>query len=197
MEGAQGASCWRCKAPLQKSDDDGRLSGHSGGTKIGRTRAPTEAELSSPEAMFRPDAVLELVVRPKDLSAFEQHVVGFIDGVRPVARLKKKCGLSSADLRVALGQLRDRGLLRLVGVVEEAVGAWAADIAAELAERGGAPVEHSIQGSGEYIPAHVMAEIQAMVDEEERAKLRELVGDDDDEDTDFEGDTTEGPLPKG
>lgn len=197
MEGAQGAQCWRCKAPLAKTDDDGALSVHSRGTMIGRTRPPTDAERDSTEAMLRPEAVLELVVRPKDLSPFEQHVAALIDGVRPVARLKKKSGLSSTDLRVALGQLRDRNLLRLVGLVEEAVGPWADDIAAEVAERARGSGEHSIKGTGEYIPPHVMAEIQAMVDEEERAKVRDMLGDDDDEvGADFEGDTTEGPLPK-
>lgn len=199
LDGAQGVSCWRCKAPLPRTDDDGRLSAHSRGTMIGRTRPPTEEEKGSAEAMLRPEAVLTLTrAPPADLSPFETHVAALVDGVRPVARLKKKSGLSSADLRVALGLLRDRKLLGLVGIVEEAVGPWADDIQAEIAERARGSGDQSVKGTGEYIPPHVMAEIQRMVDEEERAKVRDMLGDDDDEDgTDFEGDTTEGPLPKG
>lgn len=190
--------CTRCRASLRKSDDDVRLSAHSRGTLIGRARRPTGEELTNPEAMFRPDAVLELTSPlPNDVSPIETHVGGLIDGVRPVARLRKKSGLSSDDLRVALGQLRDRRLLKLAGVVEEAIGPWADDIAAEIAERTRTSEEHSIKGAGEYIPPHVMAEIQSMVDEEERAKARAVLEDEEgDASADFEGDTTEGPLPK-
>ncbi len=197
-ETTPGAVCARCRASLRKTDDDVGLSAHSRGTLIGRSRRPTDEELRSPEAMFRPDAVLELATRlPTDISPIETHVGGLIDGVRPVARLRKKSGLSSDDLRVALGQLRDRRLLKLVGVIEEAIGPWADDIAAEVAERMRSSQEHSIKASGEYIPPHVMAEIQNMMDEEERAKVREALDDDDDDGgTDFEGDTTEGPAPK-
>lgn len=178
------------------TDDDARLAGHSRGTLIGRTRPPTDAEQASPEAMFRAEAVLTMVAPlPLDVTAIEAHVGTLIDGVRPVARLKKKSGLSSEDLRVALGQLRDRRVLKLVGVVEEAIGAWADDIAAEVAERARTPEDHSIKGAGEYIPAHVMAEIQSMIDDEERAKVRAVLDDDDDEEASFDGDTNEGPLP--
>ncbi|OGQ24390.1 MAG: hypothetical protein A2138_06820 [Deltaproteobacteria bacterium RBG_16_71_12] len=190
--------CARCRASLRKSDDDAFLSAHSSGALIGRVRRPTDDELASPEVMFRPDAVVELAAPlPRDVSPVEVHVGSLIDGVRPVARIKKKSGLSSDDLRVALGQLRDRRLLKLVGVIEEAIGPWADDIAAEVAERTRASEEHSIKGSGEYIPPHVMSEIQSMIDEEERAKVRDALDDDDDGGgTDFEGDTTEGPAPK-
>ena len=179
------------------TDDDTRLAAHSRGTLIGRTRPPTTAEQASAEVMFRAEAVLTLVAPlPLEATAIEAHVGALIDGVRPVARLKKKSGLSSEDLRVALGQLRDRRVLKLVGVVEEAIGPWADDIAAEVAERARASEDHSIKGSGEYIPPHVMSEIQTMVDEEERAKVRAAL-DDDDEGPAFDGDTSEGPLPKG
>ncbi len=195
--GAQGAVCTRCRASLRVTDDDGRLAAYSRGTLIGRTRPPTAAELQSPEAMFRPEAVLALVAPlPLEATPIELHVGGLVDGVRPVARLKKKSGLSSEDLRVALGQLRDRRALKLVGVVEEAIGPWADDIAAEAAARARGSEDHSIKGSGEYIPPHVMAEIQNMVDDEERAKVREAIGDDDDDGATFDGDTSEGPLPK-
>ena len=96
FEPAQGAVCARCRSSLRKSDDDVRLSAHSRGTLIGRARRPTAEELGNPEAMFRPDAVLELVAPlPLDAAPIETHVGGLIDGVRPVARLRKKSGLSS------------------------------------------------------------------------------------------------------
>ncbi len=143
--------------------------------------------------MFRPDAVLELVAPlPEDAAPIEAHVGGLIDGVRPVARLRKKSGLSSDDLRVAIGQLRDRRVLKLAGVVEEAIGPWADDIAAEIAERARASDDHSIRGAGEYIPPHVMAEIQSMVDEEERAKVKDALEDEDA----FDEETSEEPVPR-
>jgi hypothetical protein len=49
------------------------------------------------------------------LSPFEQHVVQFVDGLRPVARLRKKTQLSSDDLRIALAMLADKGALMLRG----------------------------------------------------------------------------------
>lgn len=193
FEPVQGAVCTRCRASLRRHDDDGHLSAHSSGTLIGRVRPPTVEEKASAEAMFRPEAVIELAgAPPADLSAFEQHVASLIDGVRPVARLKKKSGLSSDDLRVALGLLRDRKLLALVGIVVEAIGPWADDIQAEIAERTRGSEDHSVKGSGEYIPPHVMAEIQTMVDEEERAKLRDVL----DDEEDFDDDTSEGPTPR-
>lgn len=188
-----GPVCSRCRASLRKSDDDARLSAHSRGTLIGRARRPTAEELKNPEAMSRPDAVLELAAPlPSDVSPIETHVGALIDGVRPVARLKKKSGLSSDDLRVALGQLRDRRLLKLVGLIEEAVGPWADDIAAEVAERARASQEQSINATGEYIPPHVMAEIQSMIAEEERAKVRDALEDDEE----FDSDTSEVPTLK-
>lgn len=192
-ESAQGAACSRCRASLYRSDDDVQLSAHSRGTLIGRARRPTAEELGNPEAMFRPEAVLELVAPlPHDAAPIEAHVGGLIDGVRPVARLRKKSGLSSDDLRVAIGQLRDRRVLKLAGVVEEAIGPWADDIAAEIAERARASDDHSIRGAGEYIPPHVMAEIQSMVDEEERAKVKDALEDEDA----FDEETSEEPVPR-
>ena len=93
---------------------------------------------------------------------------------------------------MAIGQLRDRRVLKLAGVVEEAIGPWADDIAAEIAERARASDDHSIKGSGEYIPPHVMTEIQTMVDEEERAKVRDAIEDE----AEFDEETSEEPPPR-
>lgn len=63
----------------------------------------------------------QVVLRCKDgvdraaLSPFEQHVLSFLDGRRPLARLRKKAGLSFSDLKVAIGMLADRGVLEVVG----------------------------------------------------------------------------------
>jgi hypothetical protein len=157
-----------------RSDDDATLSGHSSTLMLGRMRAPTEAELAAQDSFFRPDAVLGMRgPAPLDASPFELHVAGLVDGVRPVARIKKKSGLSSSDLRIALGMLRDRNLLRLVGIIEEAAGPWEAEIRDHAAEIAAAlasdPDVTKPAGSGDIVPHHVMAEIKSMLadDDEE------------------------------
>ena len=149
---------------------------------MGRIRPATLEETERREDLFRPDAVLALTgAVPMDLSAFETHVAALVDGVRPVARIRKKSGVTSADLRIALAGLCDRKLLRLVGVVEEAVGALANDIAADVAQRSAASLDVPMpradasdlddvtmpHGTAGAVPRHVMAEIQSMLDEQE------------------------------
>ncbi len=148
--------------------DDDLFDGESKETRVGRTRRPTAAERASSETLFRADSVLALTeALPADVSAVESHVAGTIDGFRPVARLRKKSGLSSEDLRVALGMLHTRGLLELVGVVEQAFIPWGTD-------RAEYPTDATVpKGAGDVIPPHVMDEIQSMIDEEERKRADE------------------------
>jgi hypothetical protein len=153
--------------PPKTTTDDGKLSNHTRGVPVGRVRPATMEEDLAPETIFRPDAVLSLAGGvPADLPAFEQHVAALVDGVRPVARIRKKSGVSSADLRIALSSLRDRKLVRVTGIVEEAVGELAADIAAHLAEK---PEDGNTmsRANPELIPPHVMREIQSMIEEDD------------------------------
>lgn len=71
-------------------------------------------------AMLKDDSVLAFKgsTRLETLSAFEQHVAQFVDGRRPVARIRKKSGLSADDLRIALGMMADGGHLVQLGVAK-------------------------------------------------------------------------------
>ncbi len=133
-----------------------------GARVTGRIRPATLEEAARREELFRPDAVLAVSAElPADLPPFERHVAGLIDGVRPVARVRKKCGLSAADLVIAVGSLWDRGLVRLAGIVE----VTREPVPPSMWEPP-APGEPTISGTAaDLIPPHVMAEIQAMLDE--------------------------------
>lgn len=72
-------------------------------------------ELMKPEAVLAQAADIEK--RKGMLSAFELHVLSMIDGKRPVARLRKKTGLSSDDLRIAVGMLAEKNAVVLVGTI--------------------------------------------------------------------------------
>jgi hypothetical protein len=83
-------------------------------------RAPVYVGKSVQELM-KPEAVLaqakDIERRKVALSPFELHVLSFIDGVRPVARLRKKTGLTGDDLRIAVGMLAEKNAVVLVGVI--------------------------------------------------------------------------------
>lgn len=83
-------------------------------------RAPVYVGKSVQELM-KPEAVLaqakDIERRKVALSPFELHVLSFIDGVRPLARLRKKTGLSSDDLRIAVGMLAEKNAVVLVGLI--------------------------------------------------------------------------------
>jgi hypothetical protein len=74
------------------------------------------------QKMFEPDAVLSLReganLGALQLSPFEQHVLSFIDGQRPVARIRKKAGLGASDLKIAIGMLSDRNLIVVTGHIK-------------------------------------------------------------------------------
>lgn len=78
--------------------------------ETGTHRADRQA-MVQPQVVLRPKAGVDGAA----LSPFEQHVLSFLDGKRPLARLRKKAGLTFADLKVAIGMLADRGALEVVG----------------------------------------------------------------------------------
>ncbi|MCC7069921.1 MAG: zinc ribbon domain-containing protein [Deltaproteobacteria bacterium] len=91
------------------------------------------------QAMVQPQVVLRQ--KPgtdvASLSAFEQHVLSFLDGKRPLARLRKKAGLAFADLKVAISMLADRGVIEVVGAYQPDVRALLEDD--DLADSGPHP----------------------------------------------------------
>lgn len=134
--------------------------------RVGRVRLPSPKEEADPFAVFHANAVLEVRPTPIVLPPLERHVAGLIDGFRPVARLRKKSGLSSDELLDALRALKERDLLVLTGIIE---------LTDELYEphdpdefEGTVP-----RGQHDVIPPHVMREIQAMLDEEDAIRRTE------------------------
>ena len=143
-------------------NDEGALSLHTGALPVGRVRPAKLEETERREIMFRADAVLALTGPvPADIGAFEQHVASLIDGMRPVARVRTKSGVSSADLRIALASLCDRRLLRLVGIVIETAVTIKETVRTPDGQTGSKP---------DLIPAHVMMEIAQMMDEDDEPK---------------------------
>lgn len=153
--------CPICQAPLGSAappdlNDCASVARHV----IGRIRRATVDEVALDADLFRADAVLALAgALPADLTLAEAETARLIDGVRPVARIRKKSGVTSAELRNALRALHERRLLRLVGIVEEAGRAAAADHVDEDATR-------RVLDSEMMISARAMAEIKAMIDED-------------------------------
>jgi hypothetical protein len=131
-------------------------------TRIGRIRQPTRMERADQDTLLRPDAILVVLDHEIELSPLERHIASLIDGYRPVARVKQKSGLTSADVLQALRGLRKKKVLKLEGVVEEAVG----DV---LDSRHDNDLDDPTMphGSGEAIPTHIMREIELMVAEVE------------------------------
>lgn len=149
--------------------------------RVGRVRLPTPKEDADPDCVFHANAVLSLRESEAVLPPLERHVAQLIDGFRPVARLRKKAGLSSDELIDALRALRARGLLVLTGIIEESADHVPVADDSDDVE---ATVPH---GANDVIPPHVMREIQTMLDEEDELRRQELSPDDADE---FENETT-------
>lgn len=131
---------------------------------VGRIMPPTVEEAADVDSVLRADAVLALKGDvPPTLLPLESAVAQLIDGVRPVARIRKKCGATSRALRAALRDLHAQGLVGLVGIVKEAGSATRADLAAGDATR-------RIAEADMMISARAMAEIKEMK-EEDRSTL--------------------------
>jgi hypothetical protein len=86
---------------------------------------PEPFATSEAKVLFDRDAVLAIAdgvdVTKLQLSPFESHVITFIDGQRPVARLRGLAGVGPEDLRICLGMLADRGVLVRVGTARAAI----------------------------------------------------------------------------
>ncbi len=90
--------------------------------EIRRIVLPTTVYVDrSTQIMLEPNAVLRIKpgtdLQRLQLSPFEMHVVQFVDGERPVARIRKRANLSMSDTKIALAMIVDRGVLQLVGNV--------------------------------------------------------------------------------
>lgn len=90
---------------------------------LARVFEPSPVYVSeSVQKMVEADAVLALReganLAALSLSPFEQHVLSFIDGQRPVARIRKKAGLGASDLKIAIGMLSDRNLIVVKGHIK-------------------------------------------------------------------------------
>lgn len=83
--------------------------------------APLYVDASTAQ-MIAPDAVVRLSKDAdlENVSPFERHVAGFINGDRPVARVGEHAQVGEDDLRIAMAMLADRGALELVGFAREA-----------------------------------------------------------------------------
>ncbi len=53
------------------------------------------------------------------LSPYEKHVLQFVNGRRPVGRIRKKSGMEEPELKLALAMMADKGIIQKVGVVDE------------------------------------------------------------------------------
>ena len=69
------------------------------------------------QAFIAPDAIPAIVehVDPKSLTPFERHVMEYVDGRRPVERIERRSGLNNIEVRTALANLADRGVVKIVG----------------------------------------------------------------------------------
>jgi hypothetical protein len=133
------------------SDQTGSFQLKEGGGMI----VPAPINISSDkQAWLKSHAVLKVSdgvdVASLGLSPFEQHVIGFINGCRPVARLRKKTELSSDDLRIALAMIVDRGVLELRGFLKKPPGGE------ELA-RDPTPAKRDVLESDDSIPEDLRA----------------------------------------
>lgn len=148
------AVCPLCSAQLRAARGD------VGAQSVGRTRRATPEEANLAVNVLRADSVLALTGSlPDDLSTLEAEIARMIDGFRPVARIRKKIGTSSAELRQALKALHERGVVRLVGIVEEA----------GVTARGERPEEDAtrrIADAEMMYSAKAMAEVSSMLEEE-------------------------------
>lgn len=53
------------------------------------------------------------------LSPYEKHILQFVNGRRPVGRIRKKSGMEEPELKLALAMMADKGIITKVGVVDE------------------------------------------------------------------------------
>lgn len=145
------------------------MSTHDRRRRLGRVRSATAEEARDPETLLRPDAVVAISVpHPDGLTVTQQRVASLLDGFRPVARVRTKSALTAPIFKEALKSLAARGALSVVAIVEEG-DAELAGLAEESTEASEPEDGHTMpRATGDAIPPHVMAEIEAMIEEEVR-----------------------------
>ncbi len=69
------------------------------------------------QAVMSPDAVIGRIDSSEQvrLTPFEKHVLRFIDGRRPVETIRRQAGLDEAEVKTALANLADKGVVKVVG----------------------------------------------------------------------------------
>ena len=69
------------------------------------------------QAVMSPDAVIATIDKGEHvrLTPFEKHVLRFIDGKRPVEAIRRQAGLDEAEVKTALANLADKGVVKVVG----------------------------------------------------------------------------------
>jgi len=70
------------------------------------------------QAVMAPDAVPAKTGNKYDkrrLTPFERHLLGYIDGVRPVEVIQREAGLDDAEVKTALATLTDKGVVHVIG----------------------------------------------------------------------------------
>ena len=69
------------------------------------------------QAFIAPDAIPAIMkhVDGKSLTPFEQHVLEYVDGRRPVERIQRHAGLNDVEVKTALANLADRGVVKIIG----------------------------------------------------------------------------------
>jgi len=73
--------------------------------------------------LMRADAIPERVkdasVEDAALTPYELHILQFVNGKRPVGRIRRKSGMEDPDVKLAIAMLADKRLIRLAGHVSE------------------------------------------------------------------------------
>jgi|GEM_PF-1830332 len=92
--------------------------------QTGLTREVTQAQIyvgGKTAALLRNDAILKkidgLSNRSLILSPYERHALNYINGKRPVGRIRRKSQMQDSDLKLAIAMLADKGLVVLKGHV--------------------------------------------------------------------------------
>ncbi len=70
------------------------------------------------QALMAPDAIPAVLADASPnvrLTPFERHVLSYIDGERPVERIRIEAGLDESEVKTALATLADKGVVQVIG----------------------------------------------------------------------------------
>lgn len=89
------------------------------------------------QAVMSPDAVIAKIGTAANvrLTPFEKHVLRFIDGKRPVESIRRQAGLDEAEVKTALANLADKGVVKVVGRALADAGEFDAETAPGIAPK--------------------------------------------------------------